>query len=256
MSRTYTAAADTALSAGHVPCLMLVELDFPSGFLRLNNAGQNIEWNGSTWYAGGSLLGISEIAESTSGEAHGVALQLSAVELAPISGSPNEVNIVQLARAQNYQGRDARVWLAPLNETTFAPIVDPVLAFEGRMNKMDFQVGEDATFALACESRYADWNRPRVRRYNDADQRARFPGDRGLEYMEQNVEKQLIWRYPLAPKLSSLPIPPRNDLVAPGQEHGIGDLRSTLKLPGQEHGIGNLATTPRAADPFKIQGMR
>lgn len=197
MTRSIDVAVETAFDAQHVPGLMLVELDFPSGFLRLNNSGQNIDWNGSTWYAGGSLINISEIAESTDGEAHGITLQLNAVELAPISGSPSEINIVQLARAQNYQGRAARVWLAPLNPTTYVPITDPVLAFEGRMNKMDFRVGEDAAFALACESRFADWNRPRVRRYNDADQRSRFPADRGLEYMEQMVEKQLVWKFPI-----------------------------------------------------------
>jgi hypothetical protein len=196
MSRDIDAAITTALAGQHVPALMLVELDFPSGTLRLNNSGQNIDWNGSTWYAGGALIGISEVAESTDGEAHGVTLQLNAVELTPITGSPNNANIVQLARAQNYQGRAARVWLAPL-DADYVPVVDPVLAFEGRMNKMDFQVGEDAAFSLACESRFADWNRPRVRRYNDADQRSRFPSDRGLEYMEQMVEKQLIWKFPV-----------------------------------------------------------
>lgn len=193
MSRTITVAADTELASQHVPAMMLVELDFPSGFLRLNNSGQTFEWDSKTWYAGGSLLGISEIAESASLEAHGVTLELNAVSLAPITGSPNEVNIVQLARAQNYQGRTAKIWLAPLDETTYQPITDPVLAFEGRMNKMDYQVGDDATFALAVESRHADWNRPRTRRYNDADQKSRFPSDRGLEFIEQMVEKQLFW---------------------------------------------------------------
>lgn len=193
MSRTITVAADTELASSHVPAIMLVELDFPSGFFRLNNSGQTFDWDSKTWYAGGSLLSISDIEESASLEAHGVTLQLNAVSLSPITGSPNEANIVQIARAQNYQGRSAKIWFAPLNETTYQPISDPVLAFEGRMNKMDYQVGEDATFSLACESRLVDWNRPRIRRYNDADQRARFPSDRGLEYIEQMVEKQLMW---------------------------------------------------------------
>lgn len=241
MSRTIIPAADTALSAQHVPCLMLVELDFPAGFLRLNNSAQNMDWDGDTYYAAGSLLAVSAVQESTDGEAHGISLQLSPVSMAPIPGSPSEVNIVQLARAQNYQGRAARLWLAPLDPDTYVPVVDPVLAFEGRMNNMGFQVGEEAMFALACESRFADWNRPRVRRYNDADQRLRFPSDRGLEYMEQNVEKQLIWRAPL-PKAN--PSVPNTGGVgpSPGQEHGIGSLVAPSITVGQEHGIGNLIT--------------
>ena len=43
------------------------------------------------------------------------------------------------------------------------------------------------------ESRLADWERPRVSRYTDADQQQRFPGDLGCRFAPQMVEKELVW---------------------------------------------------------------
>ena len=46
---------------------------------------------------------------------------------------------------------------------------------------------------LTVESRFAAWDRPLVRRYNNADQQTRYPGDKGLEFVEQTAEKQIVW---------------------------------------------------------------
>lgn len=227
--RDIDSGTNAALKAQHVPALMLAELDFPDGFVRLNNSGQNMVWNGNTFYGQGSLVSISAAEEAASLEAKGITLQLSAITLAPIPGSPDGLNIIQVARAQRYQGRNATVWLAPLDPDTFAPLIDPCVLFSGRMNKMDFQVADTATFSLACEARTADWNKPRMRRYNDADQRARFPGDRGLEFMEQNVEKNLVWGFPIP---TSTAVQPTNPLV----QAGYGSGNTTIVLAGYGNG--------------------
>lgn len=44
MSRTLTTAVDNALAAEVVPALLLVELDFESGFVRVNNSAVNFFW--------------------------------------------------------------------------------------------------------------------------------------------------------------------------------------------------------------------
>jgi hypothetical protein len=61
-----------------------------------------------------------------------------------------------------------------------------VCELEGRLNAA-------ASVVKNLESRLVDWERARVRRYNDADQQAEYPGDLGLQFVEQMVEKQLIW---------------------------------------------------------------
>lgn len=88
-----------------------------------------------------------------------------------------------------------------------------------------------------------------MRRYNDADQRARFPTDRGLEYMEANVEKNLVWGYPL-PASTGTATTPGGVGANNGQSHGIGNLVDpTPQTPGQSHGIGALAPTTYIGPP-------
>ena len=46
---------------------------------------------------------------------------------------------------------------------------------------------------LTAENRLADWDRPRIRRYNDADQQSEYPGDLGMQFAEQMVNKTILW---------------------------------------------------------------
>jgi hypothetical protein len=107
-----------------------------------------------------------------------------------LSGIPP--SLVSTARAEHYQGRPARVWLAPLGQH-YNVLVDPFLAWVGRMDTMTIQMGPTATITLTTETRFADWDRPRTRLYSDADQQAEYAGDTGFRYMEQLVERTLMW---------------------------------------------------------------
>jgi len=184
MARTITPAVDAALAAGHVPLLVFVELDFPSQYLRLNNSAVTMAWNGYDWLGVGRLGGIDPISEGADLQARGLALRMSGIDPASIS----------LALGTQYQGRSCRVWLAPLT-SDHAVIADPVLVFWGRMDTMDIDVGATATITVNAESRLADWDRPRVRRYNHEDQQIDFPGDMGFEFVPQMIEKELRWGY-------------------------------------------------------------
>ena len=58
---------------------------------------------------------------------------------------------------------------------------------------MNIDAGETATVSLSVESRLSDWERPRIRRYNNADQQIAYISDKGFEFVPQMVEKELIW---------------------------------------------------------------
>ena len=60
---------------------------------------------------------------------------------------------------------------------------------------MDIDVGATATITVNAESRLADWDRPRVRRYNHEDQQIDYPGDMGFEFVPQMATKELRWGY-------------------------------------------------------------
>jgi hypothetical protein len=188
LSRDLTAAVQTAVDNANVPMVAFVELDFGSGFLRVTNAPYTMTWNGHSWLGLGTLGGIDAVDEGTGFEARGVALKLSGV---PVSGEGDSENI-SIALGEHYQGRDCRIWVALLDDQ-FSIVPDPKLIFLGRMDNMEIAIGETATIVLHAESRLADLERPRVRRYNDADQQHSFPGDLGLQFAEQMVEKAITW---------------------------------------------------------------
>jgi hypothetical protein len=184
MSRGQSSAVDAALASGNVPLLSFVEMDFPSGFLRVNNSAISISWNGYDWLGVGRVGSIDSIEEGAGLESRGMRFRVSGVPQANIA----------TALGQQYQGRSCKVWLAPLSSDHIV-IADPVLVFWGRMDVMDIELGETATITVTAESRLADWQRPRVRRYTDEDQQAEYPGDKGFEFVAQMVEKELKWGY-------------------------------------------------------------
>lgn len=183
MSRDLTVAADAAFQAAHVPLCVLVELDWPSGVVRVTNAGHSLSWDGHTWDGIGAFGGIDPIEESGDvAKINGLALRLSGIP----------TSVVAAVRSDNVQGRSVKVWLAPLTAAhTF--IADPVLVFSGRLDTMSIEVGATATVTVTAESRMADWDRPRVRRYNNADQQLDYPADTGLRYVEALTEKTVVW---------------------------------------------------------------
>ena len=183
MSRAITPAVDAALSADSVPAIVLVEMDFPSGFLRVNNSPVTFPWGGYDWLGLGHLGGIDPISEGASLEARGLSFRLSGVPPANVA----------FAMGQQYQGRGCKVWFAPLDATTHAILADPVLIFNGRLDVMSIELGESATITVTAESRLADWARPRVRRYNHDDQQIDYPGDLGFNFVTSIVDKELRW---------------------------------------------------------------
>lgn len=69
----------------------------------------------------------------------------------------------------------------------------PVGPFLFKMDQLSFQLGQTATIRLTAESRLADWMRPRVRRYNNADHQVLYPADKFFEHTEKQVEAVHLW---------------------------------------------------------------
>lgn len=180
--RDLTPGVSGAVQDGHVPALLLVELDFPSGFVRANTSAVNLEWDSHTWYGVGNVGGVDVIAEHSDLQMTGVSLSLT--------GIPSEM--IARVMGEHYQGRSCKLWFAPLDDN-YIVLADPVLVFSGRIDASDIQLGDTAAISVTAESRLTDWERPRVRRYTNEDQLAEYPGDRGLEYVAQMVEKTLVW---------------------------------------------------------------
>jgi hypothetical protein len=181
--RTLTTAVSTALAAENVTPVMFAELDFASGFLRVHTGVGTLTLEGNAYTGVGTLGQVETIEESTELQAYGLRLGLS--------GIPN--TLVGTALTENYQGRALRVFVGAL-DVNHVLLATPVLVFAGRMDNMQITLGpESASISLNAENRLIDWDRPRIRRYNNADQQAEYPGDLGFEFVEQMVNKTLFW---------------------------------------------------------------
>lgn len=181
--RSMTSAAKAAFTQMNFPALVLVELQFGTGTVRVCNAGYAFPWGGFDWIGLGQLGSVDGISEGASLQMYGCGLTLS--------GIPPEY-ISEMMTPADYQGKTAIIRLAPLTDD-YQIIADPVVVFKGRMDTCDIQLGQTATITLTVESRLVDWERPRTRRYNDADQQAAHPGDKGMQYVDQMVSKDLKW---------------------------------------------------------------
>ncbi len=180
--RTMTAAAKTASKAEVVTPVILVDLDFSGGAVRANSSPYTISYDGDDFLGVGNLGGISQMEEGVDMKARGISLTLS--------GIPTE--LVATALDEDYQGRDCKIWLAFL-DSDHQLISDPVQLGPWRMDVMNVKMGTTATIQVTAESRMADWDRARVRRYTNDDQQDRFPGDKGFDYVAAVAEKEIVW---------------------------------------------------------------
>lgn len=208
MARDITSASAAAITASHVKVIVFVELQFATGTLRYNNGNTHIEWGGHTWLGAAAFTRLDPVEESAEPHAAALKLQFSGLDATHLDKILNE----------QYQGRPARIWVAPLDAAD-APIMDPVLVFSGRMDEPEVTVGETFDITLALENRWADWDRARVRRYTDADQQAAFPGDRFCEYVALMESAELVWgtyKGPAAPTVPSIAQMARNLIKTTG----------------------------------------
>lgn len=182
MTRAITGAATTASQAEIVRPVMLVYLDFASGAVYVNSADRTIVFGGNSYLGVGNLGQISDMREGAELQADGVSLQLTGVP----------PDLIALALTDHYQGRAAKVWLAFL-DASYALIADPVLAFSGRIDTIDAEIGDTGTLTLSAESRLIDWERPRLRYYTDVDQQTQYPGDLGLQFVSQVADETIPW---------------------------------------------------------------
>lgn len=173
-TRAVTAAADTALRQPTVRPALLIEMQFSGGPVRLWTGLGDLTWNGNVFTGAGDLLAVSPIEETAEVASKGITLTLS--------GLPT--SLVATLDGEAWQNRPARVWLALFDEDGVTMIDDPVPIMRGRMDQITHTEGETATVALTIESRLADLERPRIRRYTAADHEAEYPGDLAFAFVE------------------------------------------------------------------------
>lgn len=173
-------AADAARHAG---VAMLVEMAFPGGTLRLALASRDITVGADTYTATGSFLQIDASQEGADGT-EGLTLSLSGLDPA----------VLTLVIAEPYKGTVVRV-LEQRFDADHQPVEAPSVEFIGRVVAMtSSEQPQDHTHTVVVQTEHydAEGRRPVSLRFSDAEQRRRYPTDKGAEYVTSMTERVLV----------------------------------------------------------------
>ena len=172
--------------------------------LRLWTGLGTLVYAGVNWYGTGNLLNLDAIEETAEISAKGA--------LVTLSGVPSEV--LSLALSEPYQGRRASIYFGTFSKglikqedgTSFILLEDGskiylelsqtglTEIFIGYMDKMDIEeTGETSTIQLSIENKLVDLERARIARYTSAYQKSIYPLDKGLDFIEDLQDKEIVW---------------------------------------------------------------
>lgn len=183
MSRSLTANMTTEVTSSVLSPIVLVELDFDVVPLNMWSGISDLDWDSKTWTGAGNLLSFGSLEETTEVRALGTSITLSGLNS----------SILSAALSEDYQGRRATIWLGATDETG-AVIPDPIIVFGGRMDVMTINENADnVAINITIENRLIDFERTKVRRYTDQDQKIDYPNDKGFEFVSAIQDKEIVW---------------------------------------------------------------
>ena len=184
--RSLSASMVTEVTTAQLAPVLLASLSFSTPVYLWSGYG-NLVYNSTTYLGIGTLGTISPLEETTDLAARGLTLRLSGVPTANVA----------LALTENYQGRECSIMFGALSPTAGTLIASPVTVFAGRMDVMQItDDGNTAEITMTAESKLMDFKRPREIRYTDEEQQQLFPGDVGLEFVNDIQEKAIYWGNP------------------------------------------------------------
>jgi len=187
MSRGLPTAVANAVSADVVRPVLFVQCAFDSGNLNLWGGIGSLTAGGVTYVGAGTLLAVSGIKESTELQANGATVQLSGVT------EP----LLSKARDEDYQGRELKILLGTMDSSN-SLISNPFVIFSGFMDTMTItDSGDTSTIKVTVENRLIEFERSRERRYTAEDQKIDYPSDKGLEFVPEIAEKEIVWGRPM-----------------------------------------------------------
>ncbi len=205
MSRDLSQVTLDSIAEDVVYPFFAVELQFDGGnTLRMwTGQGTLVLVDGTSWVGLGTLLDISAIEETAAMDVRGATITLS--------GVPS--NVLSLALSQPYQGRVAKIYFGTFTQGSLTQESGPYILlqdggrielesgatgfneiFSGYMDQMNIQEdAETSTIELMVENKLIDLERARVARFTSGYQKSIYPGDLGLDFIEDLQDKQISW---------------------------------------------------------------
>ena len=204
MSRDLSNITIENISADVVYPFFATELRFDNNIIRMwTGQGTLVLEDGTEWIGLGQLLSISSVEETSEMSVKGATITLS--------GIPSE--LISLALSTPYQGRIAKIYFGTFQQGSILQETGNYILlqdgskinlesmakgfnelFSGYMDQMNIEeAGDTATIELAVENKLIDLERARVARFTSGYQKAVYPGDLGLDFIEDLQDKKISW---------------------------------------------------------------
>lgn len=202
-TRDLSTAVISSLEDDVVYPFFAVQFDFDSGPIRVWTGVGTLNFGGVAYTGTGNLLNVSSIEETAEMAVRGATLTMT--------GIPSE--LLSLALQEPYQGRTCTIYFGMFSKgNTLAEDSSFILLesggkipletqetgltqlFTGYMDEMNIEEGADfATIEMRVENKLIDLERARVRRFTSAYQKSKYPGDKGLDFVEDLQDKEIVW---------------------------------------------------------------
>jgi hypothetical protein len=205
MSRDLSTLTIEAINDDTVHPFFAVELMFDGdNVLRMwTGQGTLVLADGTEWAGAGTLLNISTVEETSELAVKGATITLT--------GIPSEV--ISLALSQPYQGRVCNIYFGTFTSgNILQENSDYILLqdgskievqstskgfnsiFSGYMDQMNIaEDAETASIELSVENKLIDLERARVARFTSGYQKSIYPGDLGLDFVEDLQDRNISW---------------------------------------------------------------
>ena len=176
----------SALAAGHrVSVATLFEFEFSSSTARFWDGIGYLTANGHDWLGFGEMCSVSGLEQSRGMGAQRTTFTLTAVD--------DNLIAIAVSSASEVTGNPCTVYLQFLSSAG-VPLDSPVAIWAGTMDTLTFQAGvKDQAITLTAETLFVDRVRAPHGYYTDTDQRARWSGDRGFEFVASLLFKIVSW---------------------------------------------------------------
>lgn len=179
MPRTLPQSTINALKSESVAALVFIRIETPSSTVRLTSASGAVTFKGEV-YLPATFGEVSNVTEDGDMSTSGIGFSMSGLEY----------SLLQLASESSFLNSPVSIWAQFEGDND----TGEMLLFEGfTSGAPSINFGNDCSILVTCQGKFAALNRPRSLRYTDAQQRERFPDDKGMEYAAQVSTREIIW---------------------------------------------------------------
>lgn len=155
-----------------------VEFDFEKT-LRICSHIKDLTFQGNTFIGVGALGKVDEVSEKSDLSARGAKFTMAGVD-------PSFVSLIMQGE---YRGKIVKRWLGFVDSGDEV-LNDGYLLGVWRVDTMNISTGKEAQITITAENRFLRAAVVRNERYTNEAQQAKYPTDKGLEFVEQAAKDE------------------------------------------------------------------